>query len=101
VRLGSSASAYAVLTMKRATVGPGKPTTGQSRLRVERAKLDRAYLGALLDFVHGKHAWDAPVVRRAKGGFIRFGQLVDMADRAHTGRSVDRMVQVRKMLGRI
>ena len=101
VRLGSSAAALDVLTMKKATAGPGKPTPGQSRLRVERAKLDRAFLGALLDFVHGKQAWDAPVVRRPQGGFYRFGQLVAMADKAHTSRSVDRMVEVRKLLGRI
>jgi hypothetical protein len=101
VRLGTAAAAYEVLTMKRATAGQGKPTPAQALLKVERAKLDRAMLGGLLDFVHGKQAWDAPVLRRPKGGFYRFGQLVAMADRAHSSRSVEQMVEVRKLLGRI
>ena len=101
VRLGSATAAYEVLTMKRADADVSKPTAGQARLRIERAKLDRALLGALLDFAHGKQAWDASVLRRPHGGFVRFAQLVRMADRAHAGRSVATMVEVRKLLGRI
>ena len=101
LRLGTSAAAYDVLSMNRQKAGPAKPSMGQTRLQVERAKLDRALLGALLDFVHGKQAWDAPVIRREKGGFIRFAQLVAMADKARSARSVATMVEVRKALTRI
>jgi len=101
VRLTSSAAAHDVLTTTRSAAGPGRPPVGQTRLQVERAKLDRALLGALLDFVHGRHAWDEPVVRMPRRGFVRFGQLVDLADAAHTSRSVDRIVLLRKALGRI
>lgn len=101
VRLTSSAAARDVLTMRRATAGQTRPTPTQALIQVERAKLDRALLGALLDFVHGKHAWNEPVVRMPRRGFVRFGQLVELADAAHTGGSVDRMVRLRKALGRI
>ena len=87
--------------MKRPTDGATRPTPAQVLLQVERARLDRAMLGALLDFVHGKQAWDAPVLRRPKGGFVRFGQLVAMADEARASRSVDRIVTIRQALDRI
>ncbi len=82
-------------------VRAAKPTPAQVRLEIERARLDRALLGALLDFVHGKEAWDARVLRRSHGGFIRFGQLVAMADEARAGQSTVRMIDIRKALDRI
>ena len=100
VRLGSTAAAYEVLTMRRGD-GTARPTPAQVMLRIERAKLDRAMLGALLDFVHGKQAWDSRVLRRPNGGFVRFGQLVAMADEARAGRSVDRIISIRQALDRI
>ena len=58
-------------------------------------------LGALLDFVHGKQAWDARVLRVPRKGFVRFGQLVAMADEARASRSVDRIITIRQALDRI
>lgn len=96
LRLRTSPEAYDVLSMTRRS-GPTRPDLGQAELQVERAKLDRALLGALLDFSYGRRAWSTPVARRHHS-WITFGQLVAQADQARSSRSVERIKVVRKKL---
>ena len=96
VPLRTSPQAYDVLSMTRLS-GPVRPTPAQAHLNAERDKLDRALLGALLDFTYGRRAWTTPVVRRHHA-WITFGQLVTMADQARTSSSVERIKDIRKKL---
>lgn len=95
----TSPQAYDVLSMTRPS-GPTRPSLAQAELNRERDKLDRALLGALLDFTYGRRAWDTPVAREHHR-LITFAQLVDRADKARTSRSVERITDVRKLLTRL
>lgn len=96
LRLRTSPQAYDVLSMTRPS-GLTRPTPAQAELAQERDRLDRALLGALLDFTYGRRAWDTPVAREHRR-LITFAQLVDRADKARTSRSVERIRDVRKLL---
>jgi len=96
LRLTSPDQAYEVLTLTRRT-GQVRPSPQQALLNHERDRLDRALLGALLDFTYGRRAWNTPVVRRDHA-WITFGQLVHLADHARARSSVDAIKDLRKKL---
>jgi hypothetical protein len=74
---------------------------GGAKLAAEREKLDRELLAALLDFAHGRVAWDTPVATRTDVGRVTFGTLVKLADQARAGTSVDRVMTLRQALGAV
>ena len=83
--------------VRRAQAGGG----GGAKLAAEREKLDRELLAALLDFAHGRVAWDTPVATGTDVGKVTFGRLVKLADQARAGTSVDRVMTLRQALGAV